>query len=155
VKRLTLSVVAESSENIFFVAIGREEHNSGSSIAGVLETAAPFLIALAIGWLATRAWQNPTGVGRGLGIWLVTILAGMNLRHYVFDDGTATSFIIVASVFTLAGLLGWRVVDGRISRDQRSVRFLSFDHEPTPLRVQLSARHRRAPRPRRPPNPPQ
>jgi len=41
-------------------------------------------------------------------------LAGMNLRHYVFDDGTATAFIIVASAFTLAGFVGWRVVTQRI-----------------------------------------
>jgi len=115
VKRLALSALADIAVIIVFVAIGREEHNSGSSVAGLLETAAPFLIALVIGWLATRAWQNPTGVGRGLGIWLVTILAGMNLRHYVFDDGTATAFIVVASAFTLAGLVGWRLLDGRLT----------------------------------------
>ena len=114
-KRLALAVIADVAVIIVFVAIGREEHNSGSSIGGVLETAAPFLIALAIGWLATRAWQNPTGDGRGLGIWLVTILAGMNLRHYVFDDGTATAFIVVVSAFTLAGLVGWRLVAGRLT----------------------------------------
>ena len=113
-KRLTLSAIADVAVIVVFVAIGREEHNSGSSVVGLLETAAPFLIALAIGWLSTRAWQNPTGVGRGLGIWLVTILAGMNLRHYMFDDGTATAFIIVASAFTLAGLVGWRVAAQRI-----------------------------------------
>ena len=113
-KRLTFSAIADVAVIVVFVAIGREEHNSGSSIVGLLETAAPFLIALAIGWLATRAWQNPTGVGRGLGIWLVTILAGMNLRHYVFDDGTATAFIIVASAFTFAGLVGWRAIARRI-----------------------------------------
>jgi hypothetical protein len=39
----------------------------------------------------------------------------MNLRHYVFDDGTATSFIIVASAFTLAGLVGWRLVAERLT----------------------------------------
>ena len=113
-KRLVFSATADIAVIILFVAIGREEHDSGSSVAGVLETAAPFLIALAIGWLATRAWQNPTGIGRGLGIWLVTILAGMNLRHYVFDDGTATAFIVVASAFTLAGLVGWRAINQRI-----------------------------------------
>ena len=112
-KRLAFSAIADIAVIVVFVAIGREEHNSGNSIAGVLETAAPFLIALVLGWLATRAWQNPTGVGRGLGIWLVTILAGMNLRHYVFDDGTATAFIVVASAFTLAGLVGWRAVVSR------------------------------------------
>jgi len=115
VKRLAVSAIADVTVIVAFVAIGREEHNSGNSIAGVLETASPFLIALAIGWLATRAWQNPTGVGRGFGIWLVMILTGMNLRHYVFDDGTATAFIIVASVFTLAGLVGWRLLDGRLT----------------------------------------
>ena len=113
-KRLTLSALADVAVIVVFVAIGREEHNSGNSIVGLLETAAPFLIALVIGWLAIRAWQNPTGVGRGLGIWLATVLAGMNLRHYVFDDGTATAFIIVASAFTLAGLVGWRVIAERI-----------------------------------------
>ena len=114
-KRLAFSALADVAVIFAFIAIGREEHNSGSSIVGLLETAAPFLIALAIDWLATRAWQNPTGVGRGLGIWLVTILAGMNLRHYVFDDGTATAFIVVASAFTLAGLVGWRLVARRLT----------------------------------------
>ena len=114
-KRLARSILADVAVITTFVAIGREEHNSGSSITGVLETAAPFLIALAIGWLATRAWQNPTGIGRGLGLWLVTILAGLNLRHYVFDDGTATAFIMVASAFTLAGLVGWRLAAGRLT----------------------------------------
>ena len=109
-KRLALSALADIAVIVVFVAIGREEHNSGNSVVGLLETAAPFLIALGIGWMATRAWQNPTGVGRGLGIWLVTILAGMNLRHYVFDDGTATAFIVVASAFTLGGLVGWRAL---------------------------------------------
>ena len=113
-KRLALSAIADVAVIVVFVAIGREEHNSGSSVVGLLETAAPFLIALVLGWLATRAWQNPTGVGRGLGIWLVTILAGMNLRHYVFDDGTATAFIVVASAFTLTGLVGWRAITQRI-----------------------------------------
>ena len=113
-KRLAFSATADVAVIVVFVAIGREEHDPGSSILDLLETAAPFLIALAIGWLATRAWQNPTGVGRGLGIWLVTILAGMNLRHYVFDDGTATAFIIVASAFTLAGLVGWRIIARKI-----------------------------------------
>ena len=113
-KRLTLAAIADVAVIVVFVAIGREEHDSGSSIVGLLETAVPFLIALTIGWLATRAWQNPTSVGRGLGIWLVTILAGMNLRHYVFDAGTATAFIVVASAFTLAGLVGWRLVAGRL-----------------------------------------
>jgi len=115
VKRLVLSAIADVAVIVVFVAIGREEHDSGNSMVGLLGTAAPFLIALAIGWFATRAWQNPAGMGRGIGVWLVTILTGMNLRHYVFDDGTATAFIVVASAFTLAGLVGWRLVAGRLT----------------------------------------
>jgi hypothetical protein len=31
------------------------------------------------------------------------------LRKFVFDDGTATAFVIVATVFTGAVLNGWRL----------------------------------------------
>jgi hypothetical protein len=34
----------------------------------------------------------------------------MVLRHFVFDDGTATAFIIVATVFLCAFLNGWRAL---------------------------------------------
>jgi hypothetical protein len=41
-------------------------------------------------------------------IWVVTVVAGMVLRHFMFDRGTALPFIIVASCFTLLFLVGWR-----------------------------------------------
>ena len=43
-------------------------------------------------------------------IWPIVILVGMLLRHFVFDDGTATSFIIVATIFLGVFLVGWRAV---------------------------------------------
>jgi hypothetical protein len=43
-------------------------------------------------------------------IWAVTIVGGMLLRHFAFDRGTALPFIIVASIFTLLFLVGWRFV---------------------------------------------
>lgn len=96
---------------VVFVAIGRKNHDeSGSVIAGTLKVAAPFLIALAVGWLAARAWQAPGAVRTGLVIWLVTVIGGMLLRKFAFDRGTAVPFIIVASVFTLLFLVGWRAL---------------------------------------------
>ena len=44
----------------------------------------------------------------GIVVWLVTLIAGMLLRKFVFDGGTALPFIIVASLFTLLSLVGWR-----------------------------------------------
>lgn len=96
---------------VVFVAIGRKNHDeSGSVIASTLKVAAPFLIALAVGWIAVRAWQAPTAVRTGLVIWLVTVIGGMLLRKFAFDRGTAVPFIIVASVFTLLFLVGWRAL---------------------------------------------
>ena len=50
-------------------------------------------------------------VGTGITIWLVTVGGGLVLRKIVFDGGTAVPFIIVASLFTLATLVGWRFVN--------------------------------------------
>jgi hypothetical protein len=41
---------------------------------------------------------------------LTTIVLGMLLRNIVFDDGTATAFIIVATVFLGTLLNGWRLL---------------------------------------------
>jgi Protein of unknown function (DUF3054) len=40
---------------------------------------------------------------------VTTVALGMVLRKFVFDDGTATAFVIVATVFTGAVLNGWRL----------------------------------------------
>ncbi len=93
---------------IVFVAIGRRSHDEGSALSGIVKVAAPFLIALVLGWLAARAWKAPMAVGTGVIIWLVTVIGGLILRKVVFDGGTAMAFIIVASLFTLATLVGWR-----------------------------------------------
>ncbi len=96
---------------VVFVALGRKSHDEGGNIVvGTLKVAAPFLIALALGWLAARAWTSPTAPTTGMVIWAVTIVGGMLLRHFAFDRGTALPFIIVASIFTLLFLVGWRFV---------------------------------------------
>jgi hypothetical protein len=95
---------------VAFVAIGRRSHDEGEALSGFARVAAPFLIGLATGWLVARAWTAPTRTKTGLVIWPVTIVVGMLLRRFVFDDGTALSFIIVATIFTGVLLVGWRVL---------------------------------------------
>lgn len=96
---------------VIFVLIGRKNHDEGGSvIAGAAKVAAPFLVALVVGWFVARAWQSPLAVTTGVIIWLVTIVGGLVLRKLAFDGGTAVPFVIVASAFNLATLVGWRCV---------------------------------------------
>jgi chromate transport protein ChrA len=116
-RRVPLAVGIDVFSVTLFVAIGRREHERGSAITGLIETAAPFLLALALAWVLLRAWRRPTDWRTGLGIWAITLVAGMVLRNIVFGDGTATSFVIVAAAFLALFLVGWRVafavIDGR------------------------------------------
>lgn len=101
---------------LVFVTVGRRNHNEGMTIDGVMTVAAPFLIALVIGWLVSRAWRQPMNSRTGAIIWASTIVFGLLLRNLVFDRGTATSFVIVATLFLGAVLLGWRTIFRTIRR---------------------------------------
>ncbi|MGI9648472.1 MAG: DUF3054 domain-containing protein [Acidimicrobiia bacterium] len=93
---------------LVFVIAGRSNHGAEETVAGVLHTAGPFLIALVVGWVATRAWQDPASLRTGGGVLAVTVLGGMALRRLVFDDGIQLSFVLVATAFLALILLGWR-----------------------------------------------
>ncbi|MFA1544850.1 DUF3054 domain-containing protein [Actinomadura chokoriensis] len=93
-----------------FVAIGRASHEEAASLAGFAGTAWPFLAGLGVGWELLRAWRRPDVlVPVGVGLWVSTVAVGMVLRA-VSGQGTAPAFVIVASVFVGATLLGWRLV---------------------------------------------
>ena len=105
------AAVADVAAVLVFVALGRRTHDEGgNAILGALEVAAPFLIAAAAGWAVARAWRTPLDPVTGTIIWVTTVVVGMVLRRFAFDRGTATPFVIVASVATLVLLVGWRVV---------------------------------------------
>ena len=91
-----------------FVIAGRSNHGAEESATGVLHTAGPFLIALVLGWAVMRAWQDPVSLRVGAGVLAVTVVGGMALRRFVFDDGTQASFVLVAAAFLALFLLGWR-----------------------------------------------
>ena len=100
---------------VLFVAIGRRNHDESPGIGGLVETAAPFLIGLVVGWLAARVWTAPVGWRTGLVVWVLTVAVGMLCRRLFFDEGTAISFVIVASVFLGVFLNGWRAVVRRVA----------------------------------------
>lgn len=71
---------------------------------------------LTVGWFFT-AWLYRdkfdafAAVPTGLLVWVSTLVVGMLLRA-VTGQGTATAFIIVATIFLGLFLVGWRVVVG-------------------------------------------
>ena len=99
---------------ILFCAIGRRSHAEGLTAAGVAETAWPFLSGTLAGWLISRGWRHPTAlVPTGVTVWVATIVVGMLLRR-ITSQGTAVSFIVVASLVTALLLLGWRAVTAMV-----------------------------------------
>ena len=115
-RRVPLAVGIDVFSVTLFVAVGRREHERDSAIAGLIDTAAPFLLALALAWVLLRVWRRPTDWRTGVGVWGITLVAGMLLRNLVFDDGTAPSFVIVAAAFLALFLIGWRVAFGLLER---------------------------------------
>jgi len=90
---------------VVFVAIGRRNHNEGTTLSGIIGVAAPFLIALGISWIGLRTWREPFNRASLVATWIITVAIGLLLRRLVFDRGIATAFIIVATI-TLGVLLG-------------------------------------------------
>lgn len=100
---------------VAFVAIGRHTHHDGASLAGLWQTAWPFLAGLALGLVAVRSWRAPLAlVPSGLGAWLGAAGAGMVIR-VLAGQGTAAAFIGVAFAFLAVFVLGWRVVAGIVT----------------------------------------
>jgi hypothetical protein len=119
-RHLQLALGLDVFSVTLFVAIGRREHERDSAIAGLIGTAAPFILALGIAWLVLRAWNRPTDWRTGVGVWAITVVAGMLLRNLVFGDGTATSFVIVTTAFLALFLIGWRLAFALLERRSTS-----------------------------------
>lgn len=112
-RRAPIAAGIDTAIVVAFVAIGRRNHDEGETIAGIAETAAPFVIALLTAWVLLRVrgsavWSDPWSVPTGIVVWIFTVVCGMLLRRFVFDEGTATSFIVVATIFLGTFLVGWR-----------------------------------------------
>nr|WP_090277588.1 DUF3054 domain-containing protein [Mycolicibacterium komanii]CRL72297.1 transmembrane protein [Mycolicibacterium komanii] len=93
---------------IVFAAIGRRSHDEGLNLAGIAETAWPFVTGALAGWLLSLGWRRPYSlVPTGVAVWVSAIVVGMLLRKLT-SAGVAPSFVVVASIATAVLLLGWR-----------------------------------------------
>lgn len=114
-KRWLIPFIVDAALIVVFVFIGTRNHNTDENTAGVLSTAAPFVIGLVCGWFASSGWKNPLAPQTGIVVWAGTVVIGMLLRHFAWDRGTAAAFIVVATVFNALTLIGWRVVRENLS----------------------------------------
>ncbi len=105
---------------LVFAAAGRASHDLGGDVLGVLATAWPFLVGMALGWVGAvfvprplRSWWLD-----GLVVALSSLLVGMLLR-YATGEGTALPFVLVATGVLVAGIVGWRAVAALVGRRSR------------------------------------
>lgn len=93
-----------------FALSGRRNHDETLGVIGVLETAWPFLTALAAGWLICRLWRQPLRIfPHGICLWLITVAGGMALR--ILSGATAAlPFVVVATLVLALFLLGQRII---------------------------------------------
>jgi len=108
---------------VFFAAVGRASHErgylplagEGDALRGVLLTAWPFVAGAVVGWVLVRLLSHrwPVDLGPGISVVLCTVLVGMLLR-VVTAQGTAPTFVLVATLVLAVLLLGWRFVASRM-----------------------------------------
>jgi hypothetical protein len=108
IRRALTALFADAVCVIVFCTIGRRSHAEGLTVAGIAQTAWPFLAGTGVGWLLIGGWRRPfTVIPVGVVVWVCTVVVGMVLRKET-SAGVSTSFVVVASVSTAVLLLGWR-----------------------------------------------
>ncbi|WP_120520159.1 DUF3054 domain-containing protein [Arthrobacter celericrescens] len=104
------AAVIDAALILLFAAIGRDTHQRGETVLGVLDTAWPFLAGATAGWLIARAWRAPLGVWpAGVVIWISAVAGGMLLR-LASGHTAAVAFIVVALITLAVFLLGYRLL---------------------------------------------
>lgn len=103
------AVVADLAAVLVFAAVGRRTHAHPEALLGLLSTAGPFLVGLAVSWLAARGWRRPLDVCTGLVVWPVTVVVGLAVRAG-FTGRLPLSFVVVVVLVLGLLLLGWRAV---------------------------------------------
>ena len=102
--------VLDASVIISFAFIGSDFHGFRFDVLSILGVATPFLIALSGGILALRAWRKPLSIVNGIGLASISLVGGMLLRHYLWNEGTATTFILVTGAYFVSVMVGWRLI---------------------------------------------
>ncbi|WP_432394844.1 DUF3054 domain-containing protein [Pseudarthrobacter sp. L19] len=111
-----LAAAADVFLILLFAAIGRDAHQRGEIVTGVLATAWPFLAGAAAGWLVFRLWRRPLAAWpSGVVVWLATVAVGMLLRALT-GQVVVLPFVIVALIAVAVFLLGWRLLAAGVRR---------------------------------------
>lgn len=125
--RTAVAALVDTMAVSAFALAGRRSHDEALTLEGWWQTAWPFLAGLGLGWLLVVATSGtwPTRLWHGVWVWLATVFGGMAFRE-MGDQGTATPFVVVATLVVGTALLGWRavaeVLDRRRARESRPPR---------------------------------
>ncbi|RYB95054.1 DUF3054 domain-containing protein [Nocardioides oleivorans] len=93
-----------------FAVIGRLSHYGTLTAGGWWTTAWPFLAGTLVAWAALTATRRPpAAITSGIVVWIGALVGGMLLRQ-ASGQGTATSFVVVATLVLGALLVLPRVV---------------------------------------------
>lgn len=107
-RRAIVAAACDLGSVLLFVVLGRGSHGEGGSwLEETGKVAASFLIGVVVAWLVNRAWRTPWAIRTGVGVWAVTLVAGMALRP-VFGRSVQVSFVIVTALFLALFMVGWR-----------------------------------------------
>jgi hypothetical protein len=98
-----------------FAVVGRLSHYGSLTATGWWTTAWPFLAGTLVAWAALAVLRRPPGaVASGVVVWLGALVVGMLLRQLA-GQGTATPFVVVATL-VLGALLVLPRVGARVRR---------------------------------------
>jgi hypothetical protein len=98
-----------------FAVVGRLSHYGSLTATGWWTTAWPFLAGTLVAWAALAVLRRPPGaVASGVVVWLGALVVGMLLRQ-LSGQGTATPFVVVATL-VLGALLALPRVGARVRR---------------------------------------
>jgi hypothetical protein len=98
-----------------FAVIGRLSHYGTLTAGGWWTTAWPFLVGTLLAWAVLALTRRPpAAVSSGAVVWLGALVGGMVLRQ-ASGQGTATAFVVVATL-VLGALLVLPRVGARVRR---------------------------------------
>lgn len=113
-----LAIVADLVAVVVFAAIGRMSHGEPDDLLGLLGTAAPFLLGVAVMWATPAVRANPVGVRAALAVWAGTVVIGLLVRAG-FTWSLPLSFAAVTAVSLAVLMLGWRALSAAVSMRAR------------------------------------
>ena len=98
-----------------FAVIGRLSHYGTLTAGGWWTTAWPFLAGTLVAWVLLKAMRrDPAAITSGVVVWVGALVGGMALRQ-ASGQGTATAFVVVATL-VLGVLLVLPRVGARVRR---------------------------------------